>query len=153
MRCSSCGTENSAQVKFCSECGSPIGILCPDCGIRIPAEAAACGGCGRTLKPAYAPAAERRQITLFFSDIAGSTELAERLDPEDLREVYARYRALCAAAITRYGGWVAQYLGDGVLAYFGFPGAHEDDAGRAVRCGMEILARAPGIAVDGAGPR
>lgn len=152
MQCPSCGTENSARVKFCAECGSPIGIPCPDCSFRNAREAAVCGGCGRSLEAEQAPAAERRQLTVFFVDIVGSTGLAESLDPEDLRDLYARYQALCAKAIQRFDGYVAQYLGDGVLAYFGYPSAHEDDAGRALRAGLEILAQAANLSAGGKRP-
>ena len=79
--------------------------------------------------------AERRQLTVMFCDLVGSTELSRRLDPEDLREVMRRYQDAVAAAITRYEGYVAKFLGDGVLAYFGWPQAHEDQAERAVRAG------------------
>jgi class 3 adenylate cyclase/predicted ATPase len=113
----------------------------------------ACGGCGRPLISGAAPAAERRQLTVFFADLAGSTVLAERLDPEDLRELYARYQALCAEIVQRYEGHIAQYLGDGVLAYFGYPAAHEDDAARAVRSGLEILARVGSIHAAGECPQ
>jgi predicted ATPase/class 3 adenylate cyclase len=152
MQCSSCGTQNSERVKFCAECGSPIGIPCRECGFSNAREAAVCGGCGRSQDTAFAPAAERRQLTVFFSDIVDSTGLAGSLDLEDLRELYARYRSLCSEAIQRYDGYLAQYLGDGVLAYFGYPAAHEDDAGRAVRAGIEILARVGTINVDGKRP-
>ncbi|MGB6742505.1 MAG: adenylate/guanylate cyclase domain-containing protein, partial [Terracidiphilus sp.] len=148
MQCPGCGTENSARVKFCSECGAPMGIPCPQCAYRNPRDAEKCGGCGRSLLSTQTPTAERRHLTVFFADIAGSTTLAEKLDPEDLRELYARYQADCAEVVQRYEGHVAQYLGDGVLAYFGYPAAHEDDAARAVRAGLEILAR---IAAAGAG--
>ncbi len=85
--------------------------------------------------------AERRQLTVFFADIAGSTALAERLDPEDLQELLAQYQSACAEVIQRYEGHLAQYLGDGVLAYFGYPAAHEDDPSRAVLAGLDILDR------------
>ena len=89
--------------------------------------------------------AERRQITVMFSDLVGSTALATRLDPEDLREVIAAYHK-CAADIVRgFGGFVSQYLGDGVLVYFGYPQAHEDDAERAVRAGLELIAAVAGL--------
>lgn len=152
MRCSNCGTENSPRVKFCAECGTPTGIPCPGCSFRNPADAAACGGCGMALSAVRAPAAERRQLTVFFADLVGSTALSESLDPEDLRELYARYQALCAEAIQRYEGFIAQYLGDGILAYFGYPSAHEDDAARAVRAALEVLRRAAEIAVGGIRP-
>ncbi|HXA51773.1 MAG TPA: adenylate/guanylate cyclase domain-containing protein [Candidatus Acidoferrum sp.] len=145
MQCSNCGTENSPKVKFCSECGSPVGIPCSQCSFRNARDAAVCGGCGASLGPAPTAIAERRQITVFFSDIVGSTSLAESLDPEDLRDLYARYQNLCAETVQRYEGHLAQYLGDGVLAYFGYPTAHEDDAARAVRSGLEILDRIKSI--------
>jgi class 3 adenylate cyclase len=84
--------------------------------------------------------AERRQLTVMFCDLVGSTALSERLDPEELREVVSAYHETCAGAISRYGGHTAQHLGDGLLVYFGYPAAHEDDAQRAVRTGLEILA-------------
>ncbi len=84
--------------------------------------------------------AERRQITVLFSDLVGSTALSARMEPEDLREVISAYQQCVAAAVRRFGGFVAKYLGDGVLVYFGYPGAHEDDAERAVRAGLELIA-------------
>jgi class 3 adenylate cyclase len=85
------------------------------------------------------PEAERRQLTVLFCDLADSTRLARQLDPEDLREVIRAYQATCVAVIQRFGGHVAQYLGDGLLVYFGYPQAHEDDVQRAVRTGLGIL--------------
>ena len=82
--------------------------------------------------------AERRQLTVLFCDLVGSTELAARLDPEDLREVMRSYQAACAGVIARFEGHVARFLGDGVLAYFGWPKAHEDDAERAARAGLAM---------------
>ena len=83
--------------------------------------------------------AERRQITVMFCDLVGSTALSEQLDPEDLRTLITAYQQVCCAVIERYGGHLAQYLGDGVMTYFGWPRAHEDDAGRAVRAGLKIV--------------
>jgi class 3 adenylate cyclase/predicted ATPase len=85
------------------------------------------------------PEAERRQLTVMFCDLVGSTALSEKLDPEDLRGVMQGYRKACSDVIGRYDGHVAQYLGDGVMVYFGWPAAHEDDAQRAVRAGLEIV--------------
>jgi class 3 adenylate cyclase/predicted ATPase len=82
--------------------------------------------------------AERRQVTVMFSDLVGSTALSARMDPEDLREVISAYHKCVAETVRRFGGLVAQYLGDGVLVYFGYPEAHEDDAERAVRTGLEL---------------
>jgi class 3 adenylate cyclase len=82
--------------------------------------------------------AERRQLTVMFCDLVGSTDLSGKLDPEDLREVVRAYQETAAEVIERYQGHIAQYLGDGLLIYFGFPVAHEDDAQRAVYSGLEI---------------
>jgi len=90
--------------------------------------------------PRAADTAERRQVTVMFSDLVGSTALSARMDPEDLRELISAYHKCVAEAVRRFGGFVAQYLGDGVLVYFGYPEAHEDDAERAVRAGLELIA-------------
>jgi class 3 adenylate cyclase/tetratricopeptide (TPR) repeat protein len=90
--------------------------------------------------PPVADAAERRQLTVMFCDLVGSTALSAGLDPEDMREVIRAYQDACSGAIARYDGFVAKFMGDGVLAYFGFPRAHEDDAERAVRAGLDIAA-------------
>src|SRR5215475_13255312 len=98
------------------------------------------------LTPVVAPAgppadtAERRQVTVMFSDLVGSTALSARMDPEDLREVISAYQKCAAYTVQRFGGFVAKYMGDGVLVYFGYPQAHEDDAERAVRAGLELVA-------------
>ena len=84
--------------------------------------------------------AERRQVTVMFADLVGSTALSARMDPEDLREVISTYHKCAAETVRRFDGYVAQYLGDGVLVYFGYPHAHEDDAERAVRAGLELVA-------------
>ena len=89
--------------------------------------------------------AERRQLTVMFCDLAGSTALSERLDPEDLREVLRAYQEICAEVTGRYDGYIAKYIGDGLLVYFGYPQAHEDDAQRAVRAGLEIVVSVAGL--------
>ena len=83
--------------------------------------------------------AERRQLTVMFCDLVGSTELSRRLDPEELRDIIRSYQDVVTAAIERYEGYVARYMGDGVLAYFGYPRAHEDDAERSIRAGLELV--------------
>src|SRR5256886_5503752 len=83
--------------------------------------------------------AERRQVTVMFSDLVGSTALSASMDPEDLRELISAYQKCVAETVRRFGGFVARYLGDGVLVYFGYPQAHEDDAERAVRAGLELI--------------
>jgi class 3 adenylate cyclase len=91
-------------------------------------------------EPRHQDTAERRQVTVMFSDLVGSTALSVRMDPEDLREVISAYQKCVAETVRRFGGFVAKYMGDGVLVYFGYPQAHEDDAERAVRAGLELIA-------------
>jgi class 3 adenylate cyclase/tetratricopeptide (TPR) repeat protein len=93
--------------------------------------------------------AERRQVTVMFSDLVGSTALSARLDPEDMREIISAYHRCCAEQITKAGGFVAKYMGDGVLAYFGYPRAHEDDAERGVRAGLGLIEAVPTLRVAG----
>ena len=92
------------------------------------------------IEPKARDAAERRQVTVMFSDLVGSTALSARMDPEDLREIIAAYQKCVAEMVRRFGGFVAKYLGDGALVYFGYPEAHEDDAERAVQAGLELIA-------------
>ena len=87
--------------------------------------------------------AQRRQVTVMFSDLVGSTALSARMDPEDLREVISAYQKCVAATVQRFGGFVAKYMGDGVLVYFGYPQAHEHDAEQAVRAGLELIQALP----------
>jgi class 3 adenylate cyclase len=148
MRCPSCMAENAATRRFCAECGSPLPSPCPACGFENEPTAKFCGGCGKPVGEITTPAppttpptprsdrAERRQLTVMFCDLVGSTPLASRLDPEDLREVIGAYHECVAKTVGQYNGFVARYMGDGVLVYFGYPQAHEDDAERAVRAGL-----------------
>jgi class 3 adenylate cyclase/predicted ATPase len=122
-------------------------MICPVCQFSNPPSAAFCRQCRSALGP-FGPdpqnlpsrIAERRQLTVMFCDMVGSTALSGRLDPEELYELTREYQIVCTEAITREGGYVAQYLGDGLLAYFGYPAAHEDDAVRAARAGLGIVA-------------
>jgi class 3 adenylate cyclase/predicted ATPase len=151
MRCPSCMAENAATRRFCAQCGAPLPSLCPACGFENEPIAKFCGGCGKPIGEVAAPtpaevstaprtdSAERRQLTVMFCDLVGSTALASQLDPEDLREVIGAYHKCVADTISRYDGFVAKYMGDGVLAYFGYPQAHEDDAERAVRAGLSVI--------------
>ncbi len=148
MRCPSCGFDNPKAMRFCIECGVAMSRCCPQCGSENPPQAKFCGACAAPLltqspvrsgdKPDV-PDAERRQLTVLFCDLVGSTALSGQLDPEDLREVVRTYQAACLDVIRRFEGHPAQLLGDGVLVYFGYPVAHEDDAQRAVRTGLGIL--------------
>ena len=113
---------------------------------KMLAAIAELGGAARKRRQPLRPAepkpqdtAERRQVTVMFSDLVGSTALSARMDPEDLREVISAYQKCVAETVQRFGGFVAKYMGDGVLVYFGYPQAHEDDAERAVRAGLELV--------------
>src|SRR5271155_571183 len=92
-----------------------------------------------TIESSAKDTAERRQVTVMFSDLVGSTTLSARMDPEDLREVISAYQKCVAETVRHFGGFVAKYMGDGVLIYFGYPTAHEDDAERAVRSGLALI--------------
>jgi class 3 adenylate cyclase/tetratricopeptide (TPR) repeat protein len=120
------------------------------CGHDVPAGHRFCGHCGTPLDPLRTSddpqdRAERRLITVLFCDLIGSTALSSRLDPEDLRGLLMLYHAACTKMVNQYGGYVAQHLGDGVLAYFGYPSAHEDDARRAVTAALEIVRIVPNV--------
>jgi len=127
----------------------PLALTCAQCGVQLPPAAKFCLHCGTALSAApaasaAAPAAgeadgERRHLTVMFCDLVGSTDLSQRLDVEDLRAVVRAYQEAASGAIQRHAGHIAQYLGDGLLVYFGYPHAHEDDAERAVRAGLDIL--------------
>lgn len=98
------------------------------------------------------PEAERRQLTVMFCDLQGSRGLSQQLDPEELREVIRSYQEVCAGAVARFEGHIAKYLGDGLLIYFGYPQAHEDDPQRAVRAGLAILEDLSGLYHSGSPP-
>jgi class 3 adenylate cyclase/tetratricopeptide (TPR) repeat protein len=149
--CSKCGSDNSPGQKFCSECGTALIGKCGKCGADHSHSSKFCGNCGASLIPSKfaAPAAppasprevtgERRHLTVLFCDLVGSTAIVAQLDPEEWRETVAGYHRAAAAAVTRFEGRIAKYLGDGVMAYFGWPHAHDNDAERAARAGLAIL--------------
>ena len=141
MICFRCGAENPASFRFCRSCGRPLGQVCLACGFENPPESKFCGGCGARLQEVRLEDAqgERRQLTVLFCDIVGSTQLSQVLDPEDLGDLIAAYQKICGDAVRAHEGHIAHYLGDGVVVYFGYPRAHEDEAQRAVRCGLDIL--------------
>jgi class 3 adenylate cyclase len=114
-----------------------IAALRTDAGAKPPSADAASTSAAPSAPPE--DRAERRQVTVMFSDLVGSTALSARMDPEDLREVISAYQKCVAETVQRFGGFVAKYMGDGVLVYFGYPQAHEDDAERAVRAGLELV--------------
>lgn len=144
--CARCNFENPLPAKFCGECGQALTLqavaspqvtdqVAPDRDVSIPGEVG--------LQPASTErrsvAADRRQVTVMFCDLVGSTLLSERLDPEEWREVLGAYQAACRQIIERFDGHIAKYLGDGLLVFFGYPTAHEDDAPRSLHTGLGIL--------------
>ena len=150
MRCSNCGRENVEGSRFCNQCATPFVRRCPECTFENDAGAKFCSQCAASLdvhdaRPApgqlreTAITGERRHLTVLMCDLVGSTALAARLDPEEWRETVAGYQRAAADAITHFGGHLARYLGDGVLAFFGYPEAHDNDAERAVRAGLALL--------------
>jgi class 3 adenylate cyclase/tetratricopeptide (TPR) repeat protein len=149
MRCQNCSAENPHGAKFCIQCATRFSHRCQKCGFENPSEAKFCAQCAAPLGAAAPIRAEseasdgltgeRRHLTVLFCDLVGSTEIASHLDPEQWREIVGEYHRAAAQAIERFGGSVAQYLGDGVMAYFGWPEAHDNDAERAARAGLAIL--------------
>jgi hypothetical protein len=147
MRCSKCSYENPSLTRFCGECGEPFTVKCPkcraentapfkfcrDCGIALAEEARTIAGNVSASKTeprnidVTADNGERRHLTVLFSDLVNSTEISARLDPEEWRDIAADYQRSAAEEVNRLGGHVAKYLGDGLVVYFGYPEAHEDD--------------------------
>jgi class 3 adenylate cyclase/RNA polymerase subunit RPABC4/transcription elongation factor Spt4 len=162
MICANCRAAVPDGAKFCIQCGAALMRGCRACGHPVPAGAKFCPECGtecaeavtggprqtthvlHATPPAFS--VERRQLTVMFCDLVGSTSLASGLDPEDLRVVIGAYHRCVAETVAHFSGYVAKYMGDGVLAYFGYPRANENDAERAVRTGLalvELVSRVP----------
>ena len=148
MTCAACGNENPAGKRFCGDCGAPLGAACPSCGAENPPDKRFCGDCGTPLNTAApeppaqreAPVAERRLVTVLFADLVGFTPLSESRDPEEVRELLSRYFETTRRLIELYGGTVEKFIGDAVMAVWGTPVATEDDAERAVRAGLDLVA-------------
>ncbi len=167
MVCQACGATCRAGIKFCEECGARLEAACPSCGARVPPDKRFCGECGARLSAAspvppedlrfaapsgYTPAhlaerilkdrsalqGERKQVTVLFADVSGFTSISERLDPEEVHALMNKAFERMLAAIHRYEGTVNQFLGDGLMALFGAPIAHEDHARRAALAAGEM---------------
>src|ERR1043165_7659529 len=119
-------------------------MTCSKCGSMNPESSAFCGRCGNSLSTGNSAResdieltrAERRRLSIIFCDLVGSTELSGQMDPEELHHLTGEYQRVCTDVLSYHGGRVAQFQGDGILAYFGYPAAHDDDAQRAVRAGL-----------------
>ncbi len=160
MTCPGCGTENDPGGRFCEACGTPLAATCPSCGESVKADARFCRSCGYQIAqdaprpapaavgiaPTAAPVAERRMVSVVFADLVGFTTLAEDRDPESTRELLTRYFDVAREAIERHGGTVEKFIGDAVMAVWGTPVAHEDDAERAVRAAIELVHEVPTLA-------
>ena len=146
MRCGVCGEGNEAGRKFCGECGSPLMLACASCGTANAPGTKFCGECGSPLSgerepaPASSPQAERRLVSVLFADLVGFTAASEGRDAEDTRELLSRYFDTCRRLIELYGGTVEKFIGDAVMAVWGTPVATEDDAERAVRAALDLIA-------------
>ena len=151
LSCPSCGAENEGGRKFCGECGSALSNACPACGTPNPPGVKFCGECGTALDAATSvvrsevtgPAAERRLVSILFADLVGFTAASEGRDAEETRELLSRYFEISRGVIERYGGVVEKFIGDAVMAVWGTPVATEDDAERAVRAALELVAAMP----------
>jgi class 3 adenylate cyclase/tetratricopeptide (TPR) repeat protein len=147
MVCPSCGTQNREGRKFCAECGEALALPCPACGSPNEPGERFCGECGSALTATptasvevSSVAAERRLVSVLFADLVGFTTLSETRDAEDVRELLSRYFDTCRRIIGLYGGTVEKFIGDAVMAVWGAPVATEDDAERAVRAALDLVA-------------
>ncbi|MDT4922246.1 MAG: hypothetical protein QOI15_3148, partial [Pseudonocardiales bacterium] len=156
MQCASCGSALPSGAKFCAECGTPVALACRNCGTDLVPGQKYCPECGApqlaraALIPAGSPAAagssagtappvsERRVTSVLFGDLVGFTSLSESRDSEEVRELLSRYFDTARAIVARYGGTIEKFIGDAVMAVWGVPTAHEDDAERAVRAGIDL---------------
>src|SRR6516164_7001782 len=132
VACPVCRAENEDGARFCSQCGGALAEeagACRSCGAELPADAAFCPTCG--VPVGLARDEERKLVTVIFADVTGSTALGEQLDPEELKEVMGAYADAMRSEIEAEGGTVEKFIGDAVMAAFGVPAAHEDDAARA----------------------
>jgi class 3 adenylate cyclase/tetratricopeptide (TPR) repeat protein len=155
--CVTCGTANDPATKFCVQCGSRLASACLACGSPLKDGVRFCGECGTPVSaelPAGpvarmaetpAPVAERRLVTVLFADLVGFTPFSEGRDAEEVRDTLSRYFEISRELIGRYGGTVEKFIGDAVMAVWGTPTAHEDDAERAVRAALELVEAVPAL--------
>ncbi|HZN42270.1 MAG TPA: adenylate/guanylate cyclase domain-containing protein [Actinomycetota bacterium] len=166
MRCPRCGNENPAGQRFCGDCGNELAAgICGSCGAANPPAQRFCGECGSPLAAAIVSQAaplgagptpvittERRLVSVLFADLVGFTTLSESRDPEEVRELLSRYFDESRRVVERYGGVVEKFIGDAVMALWGSPIAHEDDAERAVRAALELTGLVRGLGEEVGAP-
>jgi len=159
MICAACGNENRARSRFCDNCGAGLAVTCPQCSEPNRPDARFCASCGQVLTATDATAAaggprtqpaeaERRLVTILFTDLVGFTSLAEDRDPEAVRELLSAYFDSATRIVQLHGGIVEKFIGDAVMAVWGTPVAHEDDAERAVRAALELVDAVRGLHPD-----
>ncbi len=178
VRCGVCATDNPQSSRFCGSCGSALGARCPACAAPIVHGFRFCGACGAALSMAggrtsaaldhvagepvalrqgdpvgSGRVAERRLVSILFADLVSFTALSDGRDPEEVQELLTRYFEVCRAVIARYGGTVEKFIGDAVMAMWGAPVAHEDDAERAVRAAVDLVAAVSTLGDELALPR
>jgi class 3 adenylate cyclase/tetratricopeptide (TPR) repeat protein len=154
VTCGTCGASNAEGRKFCGQCGAPLARVCPSCGTPNPPQDKYCGECGSGLDTATPPdapapppptatvdvlATERRLVSVLFLDLVGFTTISEQHDAEEMRSLLSAYFETARTIIERHGGAVEKFIGDAVMAVWGTPVAHEDDAERAVRTALELV--------------
>ena len=160
MTCPSCGTENKPGARFCGGCAARLAQTCPACGAVNDPGMRFCNECASPLSDGVvpvrpvagvasagspAPTAERRLVSVLFADLVGFTTASETRDAEDMRELLTRYFDISRMIVERYGGTVEKFIGDAVMAVWGTPTATEDDAERAVRAALDLVAAVPGL--------
>ena len=150
MNCQKCHTENPETNNFCRMCGEKLILTCPQCDSENLPEDQFCGKCGyriktavteiaqSTTKPILVPESERKHVTVLFSDLSGYTAITEKLDPEETKEIMAKIFGEISKVVSKYEGFIERFVGDAVMALFGFPTAHEDDPVRAIKAARDI---------------
>lgn len=151
MLCLNCKFDNPEEMKFCGQCGEALKIKCLDCNFENPPNFKFCGNCRtplllpstesitKSIDNNYPSTAQRRYMTVMFIDLVGSVQMSEKLEIENYRKIILKYQNACSKPIENYDGYIAKYIGDGLLVYYGYPIAHENDAYRAVMTGLGIL--------------
>ena len=156
--CTHCKHKNLISSLFCAACGKPIQKLCCQCSNKLSIEANFCDRCGSPVRKSNGDSGfsyideqlslERRQMTVMFCDLRNFTQMSTEMDAEELRRVLMQFHDRCTTAIDRYGGSISRYIGDGVLALFGYPAAHDDDAYRAVLASLDVVSDISEMRVD-----
>jgi class 3 adenylate cyclase/tetratricopeptide (TPR) repeat protein len=145
MKCPKCQFDNKEEAKFCKKCGTKLELACPSCGHPYEEDSIFCEQCGQRLGGVVAAErevseaeGERKHVTVLFSDLSGYTQMSEKLDPEELKEIMSRIFGEIAQVVTKYEGFIEKFVGDAVMALFGVPKAHEDDPIRTIKVAREI---------------